>query len=266
MRTPNPKSFILQHIVTLAVFLAAILQASAQPNTYWTGPVITFNHDADTTTADMLTTNHVGADAVNNVWLTRSTSEPLYNTAAEGIWDPSVSPANTLWAVASGDLTDAASLTYDTFANVVGQPHNSPKYNVGTTFFVEIVSDHIYLTLTLTSWGSANGGSFSYTRSTPPPPPTFWTGPAVAFSHGADSTTVDMLTSNHQGDDAVNNVWLTRGTSEPLFNAADEVIWDPSASPAKTLWAPASGNLTDAAAGGGNIFRNLKYFGESYFQ
>jgi hypothetical protein len=202
MRTSGLKSLTHQHLVLLVIFLGATLQARAQANTYWTGPTVSFSHEADTTTVDMLTSNHTGADATNNVWLTRGTTQPLYNAAAESAWDPAVSPANTLWVVASGDLTNAASLTYDTFANVVGQPGNSPKYKVGTTFFVKIFSDNIYLALTLTSWGSDDGGSFSYNRSTPavitpPPAPTVTItnpAPAAVFATpanlklGADAT------------------------------------------------------------------------------
>jgi hypothetical protein len=201
MRISGLKSLIHQYIVLLAVFLGATLQARAQANTYWTGPIVSFSHEADTTTADMLTSNHTGDDATNNVWLTRGTTQPLYNAAAESAWDPSISPANTLWAVASGDLTNAASLSYDVFANVVGQPGNSPKYSVGKTFFVKIFSDNIYLTLTLTSWGSDDGGSFSYNRSTPAvitPPPA----PAVSLTNPAPGTVFSAPANLPLGADA----------------------------------------------------------------
>jgi hypothetical protein len=165
---------VLWMSVGLALLLVPVSLTSAA-GIFWTGPTITFTHAANTTTADMLTTNHVGADATNNVWLTRGTSQPLYNAAAESGWNAAISPANTLWAVASGPLTNADTLTYDIFANVVGSPGNSPGGSVGQTFYVKIISDNIYLSLTLTAWGSGNGGSFAYDRSTPasvaPPTP-----------------------------------------------------------------------------------------------
>ena len=138
------------------------------PPTFWTGPTLTFNHDAGSDATDFVTTNHVGDDAINNVWITRGFSQPLYNAAAESSWS-SASPANTLWAVASGDLTNADSLTYDTFGNVVGQPHNTPAQSIGQTFFVKIVTDNIYFSLHLDDWGISDGGGFTYTRSTPTP-------------------------------------------------------------------------------------------------
>ena len=146
--------------------LLATLCPGRAANVFWTGPTNTFTH-APGGAPDKLTTNHIGADAVNNVWLDRGAAQPLYNAAAESAWNGSTSPVNTMWAVASGSLTNAASLSYNTFDNVVGQPGNSPRLSVGKTFFVKIVSDNIYLQLKLTEWGNNDGGSFAYERTTP---------------------------------------------------------------------------------------------------
>jgi len=152
-----------------AVLLATGTLLRATP-TFWTGPTNTFVHPAGTgsSVVDKLTTNHVGADAVNNVWLTRGFNLPLFNSAAESSWS-STSPLKTTWALASGPLTSAASLTYGTFANVVGAPHTGigPGVSVGKTFYVHIMPDDIYLVLKLTAWGQSDGGSFSYQRSSP---------------------------------------------------------------------------------------------------
>jgi hypothetical protein len=151
---------------TLAWVLTAAILAHAT-NTFWTGSTITFTHASFSSTMDKLTTNHVGADAVNNVWLTRGSSKPLYNAAAEGAWNGSTSPLNTMWAAASGPLTSAASLSYGTFDSVVGHPQDSPVQSIGKTFYVKIVSDNIYLSVKIDSWGASDGGGFSYDRSTP---------------------------------------------------------------------------------------------------
>jgi Bacterial Ig domain len=162
---------------TVAALLAAAIPLTHAANVFWTGPTTTFTHASFSTTVDKLTTNHVGTDAVNNVWLTRGSRAPLYNAAAESAWNGSTSPLNTQWAVASGPLTSAASLTYGTFGSVVGQPGHSPSASVGKTFYVKIISDNIYFSLTLSAWGASDGGSFTYQRSTPavvvtPPTPT----------------------------------------------------------------------------------------------
>ena len=178
-------------------------------NVYWTGPAYTYTHYAYDSSADMLTTNHVGADSFNNVWLTRAANYPLYNAAAETSWNGGISPANTLWAVASGPLTNADSLTYDTFSVVVGHPGDSPGSRVGVTFYVKIVSDNIYLSLQLTAWGNNDGGSFSYIRSTPMPanvPPTVAiTSPTNGASFTAPAI-VPITASASDSDGSVTNV------------------------------------------------------------
>ena len=113
-------------------------------NTFWTGPIVTFVHAANTTNYDAMTTNHVGADSVNNVWLTRGTQFPLYNAAAESGWNGST-PANTMWSLASPSglppfppLTTAGTNIYDIFANVVGHPGGfpGPGRSVGKNFLL----------------------------------------------------------------------------------------------------------------------------------
>ena len=200
----------LRTIVGLAWLSVWVTLISAAP-VFWTGPIIIFSHDANGTNVDMLTTNHVGADATNNVWLTRGTSQPLYNAAAEPGWNGAISPANTLWAPASGDLTHADQLTnYDVFANVVGAPGNSPGNNVNQTFFVKIISDNVYFSLTLTAWGSGNGGSFTYDRSTPglvapPTPNATVTSPASGAVFAAPAN-VHLVASTNGSSGAVTNV------------------------------------------------------------
>src|SRR5689334_15559024 len=126
---------------TLPALLAAAATSVHAVDIFWTGPTNLYVHDSFSATMDQLTTNHVGPDAINNVWLTRGATRPLYNAAAESGWNLSTntSPTNTLWALASGPLTGAASLHYDKFAVVVGAPGDSPGLSVGKTFFVKIV-------------------------------------------------------------------------------------------------------------------------------
>jgi len=163
--------FKLSAIIVLTALFLAITVLPGVASTFWTGSTISFTHDAFSSTVDELTTSHVGSDSTNNVWLTRGTSKPLYNAAAEPAWNGTTSPVNTQWATNFGafpvTLANTNVLQYDTFDNVVGQPGNTPENSVGGTFFVHIISDDIYLELTLTAWGMSDGGSFSYTRTTP---------------------------------------------------------------------------------------------------
>ena len=221
MKSRNLLSVVFLRPALLGV-LALAVPSTRAGNTDWTGPAITFTHDAFSSEVDMLTTNHTGADAVNNVWLTRGTSHPLYNAAAEGAWNGSTSPVNTLWAAASGDLTDAASLSYDTFDNVVGQPGHSPGLSVGQTFYVWIVSDNIYLALTLTEWGNNDGGGFSYMRTTPATaaPAVSITNPASGAVFAAPASLKLAATASVDGGTVTNVEFFANSVSQGSVTTA----------------------------------------------
>lgn len=214
----NPKFIFTNKPPILAMALLAFSTVSHATPTFWTGPEIPFFHAAGSTTADEITTNHIGLDATNNVWLDRGTRLPLYNAAAESSWNGVTSPVNTMWVVASGPLTSATNLIFDTFDNVVGQPGSSPENSVGQTFFVHIVSDDIYLQLTLTDWGAHDVGDFGYNRSTPaavvvPPTPTVsLTNPAPSSVFAAPAT-LKLMASASVSSGAVTNVQFFANTS-----------------------------------------------------
>jgi uncharacterized protein (DUF2141 family) len=216
MKARNLLLLLLQRAIAPAIFAATTFLAHATP-TFWTGPTNAFSHAAGSSTMDKLTTNHVGADAVNNVWLTRGSRAPLYNAAAETS-SGSLSPSNTKWVVASGPLTGAASLTYGTFDSVVGEAGGpSPELSVGKTFYVHIVSDDIYLSLKLTEWGMRDGGSFQYQRSSPavalPTPTVSITNPAPGAVF-VTPTNVNIGASASVSSGSVTNVqFFTNGVS-----------------------------------------------------
>jgi hypothetical protein len=202
---------------TVLALLATATTLTQAANVFWTGPTNTFIHASNSSTVDKLTTNHVGADAVNNVWLTRGSRAALYNVAAESGWND-LAPANTQWALASGPLTSAASLTYDTFANVVGQPGGpSPAGSVGKTFYVRIVSDNIYFVLKLTAWGVSNGGSFQYQRSSPavvsPTPTVTVTNPASGAVFAAPANVSIGANATVSSGTVTNVQFFTNGVS-----------------------------------------------------
>jgi hypothetical protein len=247
-------------ILPVVLLFSAALRTSATP-TFWTGPVMTFSHAAfsdPVTSADRLTTNHVGADAVHNVWLTRATTQPLYNVAAESGWNLSLSPTNTMWVLASGQLTNAASLTYGTFGVVVGRPTHSPGLSVNKTFFVHILSDDIYLSLKLTQWGNNDGGSFTYDRSTPA---AVVGAPVVTITNPVNGTlfappagvTVQASASDSGG--SITNVQFRVGTSvfANVTAAPFSATTNNLGSGAYTLFAIASDNLGVSATNSVNI-------------
>jgi uncharacterized protein (DUF2141 family) len=161
----SPSIVFIQGIVT-ALLVAAAPRAHAA--TIWNGPDISFSHSDENGLADQMTPG---------VAITRGTGGGgLYNAVAEGGATSGISPKDTEWAI--GTLDDYANNLL-TFGPCPLEAGNHPPGYVGTTFVVHLISDDIYLSLTLTDWGAPGGfgdKTFSYTRSTAaaaaPPTPT----------------------------------------------------------------------------------------------
>jgi hypothetical protein len=128
--------------------------------TVWSGPKLVF-------------TNAIGSDPTqaasqdrltSRVWLTRGSTQGLYNVARETSFSHFFSPAETEWA--TGTTANYAALTFtdwDTWAkNIVG----GPPATVGVNAVLHLKTDDIYLDIKFLSWDQRSGG-FSYQRSTP---------------------------------------------------------------------------------------------------
>ena len=147
--------------------------------TVWSGFDFTFTkpNDADFTSPqfqDRIT---------DNVWLTRSVQQGIFNIQQETGYDgvTSISPAGTAWATNVNNPSEtitAANWSHLSFTNWVeayggagsmGLPTSLTSHNA----VVHLIADDIYLDLQFTAWtGSAGGGGFSYNRALPPPGPT----------------------------------------------------------------------------------------------
>ncbi len=147
----------------LALAAALVLLAPVgftRAATLWTGPNIGFYHAFDGL-ADEMTTN---------VIITRGSSDGLYNSFLESGATPGLSPAGTLWA--QGFLTNNLNvLTNMSYGPCPLEAGNHPPNYIGTTFVVHLLTNDIYLELTLTNWGGEGGApgqqTFGYIRSTP---------------------------------------------------------------------------------------------------
>ncbi len=137
--------------------IGLLMAASAGAATVWTGPAITFTQGTGSGSVDQITPD---------VGITRAQTKGLYNAATESGFTAEVSPAGTEWAF--GQLADYASLTYTDWEDMFGgSAGGGPPSTVGKPCVVHLIADDIYLSLTLTSWGSRGAGGFSYVRSTP---------------------------------------------------------------------------------------------------
>ena len=153
----------MKKLYTLFFMLVAF---GVNAQTEWTGPTITITKAdfADWTlpaNQDMLTAN---------VILTRADNRGIFNIAVETEFDnyDYLSPLDTEWAI--GSIADGVgTLTFDTWDNTHGA---DPTSVVGTPQVLHLITDDIYIDITVTSWtqgpnsGGAGGGGFSYDRST----------------------------------------------------------------------------------------------------
>ena len=161
---------------SMAVLVGVALVTSSEPTfadpIIWNGPSITFTKPdfADWTlpaNQDRLT---------NDVWLTRMTTRPLFNIAAEEFADPRTSPFDTEWAFGPTQSGNPGPVTASNFANLEFAPFaralgnaigdNALAYGPGV---LHLISNDIYLDIKFTSWagGDDSPGGFSYIRSTP---------------------------------------------------------------------------------------------------
>ena len=154
MRTLKSFSVVFRWGIALAFLLAAISLTPAQ--TIWNGPNVGFYHP------------YLGAQdqLTANVIFTRGSGGGLYNSALEAGATPGISPKGTAWAV--GTLANYNTLSYGACPLEAGE---RPPNDIGKTYVVHLITNNIYLQLTLTNWGGAGGVSgqqtFGYTRSTP---------------------------------------------------------------------------------------------------
>jgi Bacterial Ig domain len=169
MNTLNFFSFTFWRIMLTVLLIAVAFGIHAQ--TYWTGSNITFTNAGNGAT-DTLTPI---------VILTRRTIQNgggLYNAANESQPTKGISPNGTLWA--RGTLAQYMTSTngFSFGACPLEGPNGDPSQYIGDPFVVYLVTNNIYLQLTLTAWGGEFQSlplSYAYTRSTPavvPPTPT----------------------------------------------------------------------------------------------
>lgn len=116
----------------------------------------------------------------NNVWLTRSANQGIYNIHDEAGYSAMVSPTGTRWAtdlnnpgknIAAANWNNLAFTDWVTAYGGQGT-QNLPNQLLTHNAVVYLISDNTYFDLQFTAW--SGGGAFSYNRSLAPslPSPT----------------------------------------------------------------------------------------------
>ncbi len=129
--------------------------------TIWTGAKISFTKPdgadpSQETNQDRIT---------DNVWLTRGNNGVLYNAKTENSASKNSSPDDTEWA--KGTTSQLSRLTFNNFRGMANQ---NVSGLVGENLVVHLITDDIYIDLTITDWKRKNQGGqggFAYERSTP---------------------------------------------------------------------------------------------------
>jgi hypothetical protein len=219
METHKSYVTVLQLALATAFLLAAATLSHA--STVWTGPNIGFYH------------SFLGAkDQITPiVILTRTNTHGLYNFANEagaGIG----SPKGTKWAIGTLSQFTNNLIPPSSFQNCPLESGHAPPGYIGTTFVVHLITNDIYLELTLTNWGGALEApmqqTFGYIRSTAPPaaPPTVSITNPAGGTVLAEPANVTVQASAGNGSGGVTNVQfrvdanIFANKSSPPFTAA----------------------------------------------
>jgi hypothetical protein len=147
----------------MSLCLVALSSPMTSPAaTIWTGPPMNFVNIAGTDPTQAANEDRLTA----NVWITRGTSQGLWNAATESGFTHFLSPQGTEWT--DGLLANHASLSYTNWNSWAKFQHGGPPGTLGVNAVVHLIAEDIYLSVTFTSWGMGTGG-FTYARSTPLP-------------------------------------------------------------------------------------------------
>jgi len=97
----------------------------------------------------------------DNVWLTRQSSQGIYNIHTEPFFTRFSSPDDTEWA--DGQAGDWASLQFRPWIQWV---NGNPPSSVNRSAVLHLISENVYLDIRFTQWTSGGqGGGFQYQRA-----------------------------------------------------------------------------------------------------
>jgi hypothetical protein len=165
MSRPILKQF--NRSILLSFFSVAMMAVpAAKAATIWNGPQLSFTKVNGGNPNLPANQDRI----VGDLWLTRGSSQGLFNIHNEAGFSHFLSPSGTQWA--DGALANFASLSYTDWNTWAKGLHGGPSSTVGINAVVHIVPDDIYFSIKFTSWTSGGaGGGFSYLRSTQVPEP-----------------------------------------------------------------------------------------------
>ena len=155
-----------------------------------------------------------------NVCITRGSSSGIYNSVQESWHDRGFSPSDTEWYFGSYCQGD-----YLFFSNWADSTTYNPPVMVGNPGCLHLITDDQYYNILFSSWTSGgNGGGFAYRRTSAAWTPVYPEGFFRKRDYGSEQ---DCITPS---------VCITRGSSQGLYNAAQESWYSHYSSPSDTEW------------------------------
>jgi|GEM_PF-1620607 len=128
----------------------------------WNTGSVTFNKDSG---ADW--TLPANQDRITSqIWLTRASTQGIYNIRNETDFAHNLSPAGTEWAF--GTTANYSNLVYKDWETWTGGAGGGPPSTVGQDAVLHLIQENIYLDIKFTGWGRT-GGQFSWMRAARPP-------------------------------------------------------------------------------------------------
>jgi hypothetical protein len=181
----------------------------------------------------------------DSVWLTRASSQSLYNIRKESAYQTGA-PMGTMWAFGTTDSFSV--LTYKSFVALNG---NNPQSLIGKDLVLRLVAENVYLDIKFLSWGNgASGAGFSYVRADGILPVEL-----TAFTAGSNGTTVSLQwrTATEVNNHGFEIEKLSNSKIIKFQNSAWEKIGFVEGN--GTTNAPKSYSFVDASANGTALYR-----------
>ena len=137
-----------------------VIYAIERAPVIWNGPQVAFFKAA---AADW--TLPQNQDRISDlVWITRASTQGIFNIKRESNFTHNVSPVGTEWAF--GTTANYDTLVYKDWETWTGGQGGGPPSTVGQDAVLHLIEENVYLDIKFTSWGGS-GGQVAYTRSSP---------------------------------------------------------------------------------------------------
>lgn len=147
---------LILRVLSLLSFCLFSLPGMAQD--FWYGPMIEFErpNGADWTLEE-------NQDRITDlVWITRKTTQGIFNIAVEDSYELDVSPVGTEWSY--GTLQEVEELEFVQWREAV---NFAPTSMPGNDLVLHLIEEDIYIQVVFSWWQPYSGGGFGYQRSTP---------------------------------------------------------------------------------------------------